>query len=264
MRFALLPILFACASLMTGCVITDDYVKFDSPVAANKQIRSFDEGSWDSERALIQTAEKAGNWPLVISVASDVVAKNPTNVAARVSLARAQTRSGDPTQALRTLSFITGVSTTPFQIERARALMALHDRAAALKILTPILENVKKDPSLLTFEERRSALALAAVAYAHEGKFGEADQIYEGLLAEADDPTVRYNYARSLLLEGRSEDAYRQLLPIMDAVPAARPTAVAALLKLGRESEARALLKGVISDEKIDALISAVRQGARK
>ena len=258
-----------CAALLlvpflTGCVITDDYVAFDSKVAPNRQVKTFDEGSWESERALIQAAETAGNWNTVISVANDVVAKNPTNVSARVALARAQTKTGDPTQALRTLSFITGVSTTPLQIELARALMALHDRKAALQILQPILATVEKDPTLLTFDERRTAQTLSAVAYAFEGKFGEADQLYEKLLAESDDATVRYNYARSLLLEGRAEDALAQLRPIMDVIPVARPTAVAALLKLGREPEARALLKGVIPDEKIDALMAAVHGGAQK
>ncbi|WP_456118710.1 hypothetical protein [Sutterella wadsworthensis] len=69
-----------------------------------------------------------------------------------------------------------------------------------------------------------------------------------------------YNYARSLYLEGRAEDSLAQLQPIIDQVPAAKPAAVAALMKLGRENDVRRLLKGELDDEKIEELISAIKE----
>ena len=77
---------------------------------------------------------------------------------------------------------------------------------------------------------------------------------------ELDNPIIRYNYARSLYLEGRAEDSLAQLQPIIDQVPAAKPAAVAALMKLGRENDVRRLLKGELDDEKIEELISAIKE----
>ena len=67
-------------SVLSGCVVTNDYVAFDSKAAPNPQVQNFDANSWASERAVILAAEKTNNWPTVISVANDVIAKNPTNV----------------------------------------------------------------------------------------------------------------------------------------------------------------------------------------
>lgn len=47
---------------------------------------------------------------------------------------------------------------------------------------------------------------------------------------------------------------------IIDQVPAAKPAAVAALMKLGRENDVRRLLKGELDDEKIEELISAIKE----
>ena len=106
----------------------------------------------------------------------------------------------------------------------------------------------------------RSAKSLAAVAYSMSKNYAAADKLYEELLAELDNPIIRYNYARSLYLEGRAEDSLAQLQPIIDQVPAAKPAAVAALMKLGRENDVRRLLRGELDDEKIEELISAIKE----
>lgn len=251
----------AATALLSGCVVTNDYVGFDTKAAPNTQVKHFDENSWASERAVILAAEKTNNWPTVISVANDVIAKNPTNVEARVYLARALTKTGDPAQALRVLNFVTGVDTSQMRIERARALLTMGDAAGTLKILSPMIDlqstNAPKD---LSAQNLRTARSLAAVAYSLDKKFAQADALFESLLAELDNPTIRYNYARSLYLEGRPQDSLEQLRPIMDEIPAARPAAVAALMKLGREDDARALLKGHLEPAKIDQLITAIKE----
>ena len=248
-------------SVLSGCVVTNDYVAFDSKAAPNPQVQNFDANSWASERAVILAAEKTNNWPTVISVANDVIAKNPTNVEARVHLARALTKTGDPAQALRVLNFVTGVDTSEMRIERARALLTMGDAASTLKILSPMIdlraENAPKD---LSAQNLRTARSLAAVSYSMEKKFAQANALFESLLAELDNPTIRYNYARSLYLEGRAQDSLEQLRTIMDVIPAARPAAVAALMKLGREADARLLLQGHLEPAKIDELIAAIKQ----
>ena len=122
-----------------------------------------------------------------------VIAKNPTNVEARIYLARAFTKTGDPRQALRVLSFISGVDTAELRIERARALIALTDYEEAVKLLKPLTDG--SDLQKLSAEDRRSAKSLAAVAYSMSKNYAAADKLYEELLAELDNPIIRYNYA---------------------------------------------------------------------
>ena len=224
--------LLLCSALLSGCVVTNDYIAFDSKAAPSPQIKRYDGNEWASERAVMVAAEKTNNWQTVISVGNDVIAKNPTNVEARIYLARAFTKTGDPRQALRVLSFISGVDTAELRIERARALIALTDFEEAVKLLKPLTDG--SDLQKLSAEDRRSAKSLAAVAYSMSKNYAAADKLYEELLAELDNPIIRYNYARSLYLEGRAEDSLAQLQPIIDQVPAAKPAAVAALMKLGR------------------------------
>ena len=244
--------LLLCSALLSGCVVTNDYIAFDSKAAPSPQIKRYDGNEWASERAVMVAAEKTNNWQTVISVGNDVIAKNPTNVEARIYLARAFTKTGDPRQALRVLSFISGVDTAELRIERARALIALTDFEEAVKLLKPLTDG--SDLQKLSAEDRRSAKSLAAVAYSMSKNYAAADKLYEELLAELDNPIIRYNYARSLYLEGRAEDSLAQLQPIIDQVPAAKPAAVAALMKLGRENDVRRLLKGELDDEKIEEL----------
>lgn len=250
--------LLLCSALLSGCVVTNDYIAFDSKAAPSPQIKRYDGNEWASERAVMVAAEKTNNWQTVISVGNDVIAKNPTNVEARIYLARAFTKMGDPRQALRVLSFISGVDTAELRIERARALIALTDFEEAVKLLKPLTDG--SDLQKLSAEDRRSAKSLAAVAYSMSKNYAAADKLYEELLAELDNPIIRYNYARSLYLEGRAEDSLAQLQPIIDQVPAAKPAAVAALMKLGRENDVRRLLKGELDDEKIEELISAIKE----
>lgn len=129
--------LLLCSALLSGCVVTNDYIAFDSKAAPSPQIKRYDGNEWASERAVMVAAEKTNNWQTVISVGNDVIAKNPTNVEARIYLARAFTKTGDPRQALRVLSFISGVDTAELRIERARALIALTDFEEAVKLLKP-------------------------------------------------------------------------------------------------------------------------------
>lgn len=245
------------ASLLSGCVVTNDYVAFDSKAAPNKAVQRFDADEWASEKAVMLAAEKTSNWQTVISVGNDVIAKNPTNVEARIMLARAFTKTGDPRQAMRVLSFISGVDTAPLRIERARALIALSSFSDAVAILKPLTDG--SDLTDLSSEDRRTAKSLAAVAYSMSRNYTEADRLYEELLAELDNPVIRYNYARSLYLEGRAQESLEQLQPIINTVPAAKPAAIAALMKLGRENDVRRLLKGQLADDKIEELIAAVK-----
>ncbi len=254
--------LLLCSALLSGCVVTNDYIAFDSKAAPSPQIKRYDGNEWASERAVMVAAEKTNNWQTVISVGNDVIAKNPTNVEARIYLARAFTKTGDPRQALRVLSFISGVDTAELRIERARALIALTDFEEAVKLLKPLTDG--SDLQKLSAEDRRSAKSLAAVAYSMSKNYAAADKLYEELLAELDNPIIRYNYARSLYLEGRAEDSLAQLQPIIDQVPAAKPAAVAALMKLGRENDVRRLLKGELDDEKIEELISAIKEKTKR
>lgn len=255
----LVPALSAvfAASLLSGCVVTNDYIAFDTKAAPNKAVQRFDADEWASEKAVMLAAEKTSNWPTVISVGNDVIAKNPTNVEARIMLARAFTKTGDPRQAMRVLSFITGVDTAPLRIERARALIALKSFSDAVAILRPLTDGT--DLAKLSSEDRRTAKSLAAVAYSMSRNYTEADRLYEELLAELDNPVIRYNYARSLYLEGRAQESLEQLQPIINTVPAAKPAAIAALMKLGREDDVRRLLKGQLADDKIEELIAAVK-----
>lgn len=243
--------------LLSGCVVTNDYIAFDTKAAPNRAIERFDADEWASEKAVMLAAEKTSNWQTVISVGNDVITKNPTNVEARIMLARAFTKTGDPRQAMRVLNFITGVDTAPLRIERARALIALRSFPEAVAILKPLTDGT--DLTKLSPEERRSAKSLAAVAYSMSRNYTEADRLYEELLAELDDPVIRYNYARSLYLEGRAQESLEQLRPIINTVPAAKPAAIAALMKLGREDDVRRLLKGQLADDKIEELIAAVK-----
>lgn len=88
--------LLLCSALLSGCVVTNDYIAFDSKAAPSPQIKRYDGNEWASERAVMVAAEKTNNWQTVISVGNDVIAKNPTNVEARIYLARAFTKTGDP------------------------------------------------------------------------------------------------------------------------------------------------------------------------
>ena len=83
--------LLLCSALLSGCVVTNDYIAFDSKAAPSPQIKRYDGNEWASERAVMVAAEKTNNWQTVISVGNDVIAKNPTNVEARIYLARAFT-----------------------------------------------------------------------------------------------------------------------------------------------------------------------------
>ena len=176
--------LLLCSALLSGCVVTNDYIAFDSKAAPSPQIKRYDGNEWASERAVMVAAEKTNNWQTVISVGNDVIAKNPTNVEARIYLARAFTKMGDPRQALRVLSFISGVDTAELRIERARALIALTDFEEAVKLLKPLTDG--SDLQKLSAEDRRSAKSLAAVAYSMSKNYAAADKLYEELLMDSE------------------------------------------------------------------------------
>ena len=176
--------LLLCSALLSGCVVTNDYIAFDSKAAPSPQIKRYDGNEWASERAVMVAAEKTNNWQTVISVGNDVIAKNPTNVEARIYLARAFTKTGDPRQALRVLSFISGVDTAELRIERARALIALTDFEEAVKLLKPLTDG--SDLQKLSAEDRRSAKSLAAVAYSMSKNYAAADKLYEELLMDSE------------------------------------------------------------------------------
>jgi Tfp pilus assembly protein PilF len=139
-------------------------------------------------------------------------------------------------------------------IELARAELSLGGQTQkALARLDAALS------SGLSPELERAARKLKAIGEDLEGRHGEAQKIYAQLLIEKDEPSVRFNYGRSLLASRRYSEAVAALRPILDEprLAQARVVAAAALASQNDKRAAKSLLESYLPAEDIDRLLGA-------
>ncbi|MDO4937214.1 MAG: tetratricopeptide repeat protein [Sutterellaceae bacterium] len=240
---------------LSGCVAIGP-----NGIEANDTIRSYDQNSWQSNKALLRAAEESGNYELMVNTARNVVTRSPENQEARVFYAKALTKSGDAEQALRTLTSVDGKSFPGAHLEKARAMIALGDTAGALSELARFDETMASEKGAPVDAQtktqlQRDALKLEAVAASLSGSFTKAQAIFESLMQEKDEPDVRFNYARTLLFIGKSQEALNLLQPIVGALPQAKFAAAVALIQLNRKTEARELLRTDMDDVAFEKLL---------
>ncbi len=239
---SLLAALLLCL-LCAGCSTTS-YSLHGNPI-------SLDE-TWDSRLRVIKAAEAAGTLDMALTAARKELDERPENAEARVIMARLQTRSGRPDQALAVLEPLKGAPSPESRVEEARALLAQDRPGEAKGILTAVTQS---NPSAVT---TREANKLVAICTDLEGNHPSAQNMYKALLAERDEVGVRYNLGRSLLAGKQYAEAAATLMPLVDiqALPQARLAAAAALAKSNRKQEAAGLLQGHMPQEQIDRLLA--------
>lgn len=253
-RLSAFALAAAAALVLSGCVAMGP-----NGVEANETIQTYDQNSWQSNKALLRAAEESGNYELMVNTARNVVTRSPENQEARVFYAKALTKSGDAEQALRTLTTVEAKRFPGAYIEKARAMVSLGDTAGALGQLAHFDQTVAQKDSTLDAQTKkalqRDALKLEAVSASVSGNFTKAQTIFEGLLQEKDEPDVRFNYARTLLFTGKAEPALKLLQPIVGGLPQAKFAAAVALIELGRKDEARELLRSEMDDAAFEKLL---------
>ena len=240
--------------VLSGCSILGNAPK---GLEANQSIKEYDETSWESNRAVLIAAEQSQNYELMLATGREVIAKDPSNALARIYTARAMTRTGDPSQALRTLSYIEKIDKYPEAVlEKARAQISLGAYADASSSLEALYKTLYKNNDEDERELFRETKKLLAVSKALNRDFPASFNVFEELLAENDEPTVRYNYARALMFNNDYAKAYETLKPIIERYPKAKNAAAAALIKLGQIDKARAVLGKDISDDDFNNLLA--------
>lgn len=250
LKFGILLPALGLMMLSSGCTLlapADAY-------KANQSIKSFDANRWDSTVSVLRAAESAGNLEAVLATGQDFLVRHPNHVEARVFVARALTRTGDPEQALRTLNFILPErQTDACRLEAARAKLAMNDTLGAKKTLDRLVKAhpLPEDgtaPDTFTMNVHK----LAAVQDAANGDWDKAERAFAQLLGIANDKEIRYNWARVKLFTNDPEGAWRLLEPLVANHENVRPMAAVALYRAGHKARARALLKDRIEPAVLD------------
>lgn len=252
-RFVFLVPLIALT--LSGCVAMGP-----DGLQANKTIQSYDQNSWQSNKALLRAAEESGNYELMVSTARNVVTRSPGNQEARIYYAKALTKSGDAEQTLRILTPVEASRYPSAHIEKARAMVSLGDTAGALKELSDFdlafaSESARQTDAQTRAQLQRESLKLKAVTASLTSDFSTARSLYEKLMQEKDEPDVRFNYARTLLFTDKPKEALNLLQPLIGVMPQAKFAAAVAMIELGQTKEARNLLNNDIDDAGFDKLL---------
>lgn len=206
--------------------------------------------SWESNRAIMLAAMASDNPAIVLSTGQKELEARPDNVEARTMVAQVQTRLGQPKQALLTLDPVQSSTEPSVKLELARARLALGHPEQAVPFLNEVAAT--ENAPLV-----REASKLLAVACDQQGRHAEAQKRYEALLASKNEPSVRYNYGRSLMLSNKNREAAAILLPMVDSpeFPQARLAAAAALARSNDKQGARNLLEGYLSQNEIERIL---------
>jgi thioredoxin-like negative regulator of GroEL len=207
--------------------------------------------SWAANEAIMSAAERTGNLEVGLAAGERELAARPDNDDARIMVARLQTRAGRPEMALRSLEGMSGEATPASLLELARAVLAsgsLDEAEAAI---------AGAEGAAATAEGQRSVKKLRAILEDLRGRHAEAQEIYESLLAERDEPQVRLNLGRSLLASKDYARSVSVLAPIIDSprFVQARFVAAAALAGGGDKARARGLLETHIPDSEIRRIL---------
>ncbi|MDR1046034.1 MAG: tetratricopeptide repeat protein [Candidatus Adiutrix sp.] len=245
MRIRIPWLLAGLCFLLPGCAAA----KLPDKPAVEELSRSMD--SWETNMIIIRAAEKSGNLDIALGTAKAEIAQRPDNQEGRLVLARLQTRTGQPEQAMITLESCARPGESSVLLEKARAGLALGLVPEAVEMLQRSKE--ADPPHSLIWEIDK----LSAVAADLSGDHDSAQNLYRALLGRQDDPGLRYNYGRSLISSGRYGQAVNILLPLVERVdmPQARVAAAAAMAKNKDVEGARNLLHGYMTDEDINRVL---------
>lgn len=259
-KIALVAALIPAMALLNGCAMTQQEY-----MTENESIRTYDEATWESNAAVMNAAESAGDYKLALATGKDFIVRNPNHVDARVQTARIMTLTGDAKQALRTLDFITPELMTPAgNIEKARAYLVLGSTDAAVNLLERLVRENPLEGENIADEQIRTMHKLYAVALSTNGRLDDARVVFEKLLTIADEPEVRYNYARTELFAGFPDRSFTLLRPIVGTFAPAKPAAAMALWRLGRQEESRALIQGTVDEAAFNEWIKKYPADAAK
>jgi Flp pilus assembly protein TadD len=166
-------------------------------------------------------------------------------------MARLQTISGLPEQALFTLEPLGQTPSPAYELEKARALL----RSGGTAESRPILESLAAPDQEAGI--RRSARKLLGICEDQDGNHKKAQEIFRQLLVEGEEPSIRYNLGYSLMTSNSYNDVLVVLKPLLDSPKylEARYLAAAALGRLRKNTEARGLLEGYLSEGEINRLL---------
>ena len=236
------------ALLMTGCASSHSTQRADANLA---QL----DNSWESNLRIIKAAEASGSVDVALNTALKELQTRPKNYEARIVAARLQTRKGRPKQALTLLEALSGPPSAESWLERGRALLAMEKISETGEALKNAVDT-KPSPAVM-----REVLKLQAICLDIAGKHNDAQGIYTDLLAEKDEPGVRYNLGRSFYASKKYSDAVTALMPIVEVklLPQARLLAAAAMVKSNDRQGARSLLEGQVPAAEIGKIIGGVR-----
>jgi Flp pilus assembly protein TadD len=206
---------------------------------------------WASNQAMMKAAEKSGNLEVALAAGARELLVRPNNREARIFLAKIQTRAGLLEQALFTLEPLQQDNTTEVKLEQARVLLAQGQTESALSIIDEALTRK------LELDSSRTARKLKAIGEDQSGRHPAAQAIYSQLLIELDEPTVRHNYAQSLLATKNYQQAVTVLKPLLDLPQFSRSrlVAAAALVKANDRQGARDLMEGHLPEAEINRLL---------
>jgi Flp pilus assembly protein TadD len=237
-----------CCVLAAGCSVRQ-------PVSGGAGLRKTVD-TWETNRTIIRAAENSGNFDIALATATGEIAQRPDNREARITLARLQTKTGQPEQAVITLEAMAGDDSPEALLEMGRARLALDRVDEAVDLLDRALSRSAGRP--LT----REANKLRAVAADLRGRHDEAQNLYRTLLGEQDEIGVRYNYGRSLISSGKYSQAVGMLLPLVERyeLPQARVAAAAAMAKNKDEAGARNLLHGYMPEDDITRVLKGKKR----
>lgn len=193
-----------CLSTGCGAARTQQYsLKGENPLSRAD--------SWESNRAIMMAAMTSDNPAIVLSTGQKELEVRPDNVEARTMVAQVQTRLGQPgNRPWLTLDPVQLSAEPGVKLELARARLALGHPEQAVPLLNEVAAT--ENAPLV-----REASKLLAVACDQQGRHAEAQERYEALLASKNEPSVRYNYGRSLMLSNRNREAAAILLPMADS-----------------------------------------------
>ncbi|MDR2444267.1 MAG: hypothetical protein LBE31_12215 [Deltaproteobacteria bacterium] len=207
--------------------------------------------SWEANRAIMKAAENSGNLEIGLQTGQKELDSRPDNAEARIMMARLQTISGLPEQALFTLEPLEAKPTPAYELEKARALLRRGLTAESRPLLEGLLA-VNLDPMT-----QRAVRKLMAICEAQDGQHQKAQEIFRQLLVEREEASVRFNLGYSLMASNKYQDVVIVLKPLLDTPQfvEARYLAAAALGRLHNTKEARGLLEGYLSDAEINRLL---------
>jgi Flp pilus assembly protein TadD len=199
----------------------------------------------------MKAAEKSGNLEVALTTGSRELEIRPDNREARLLLSRLQTRAGLLDQANYTLEPLAGDQTAAYKLELARIFLAKGETQPANSLLNEVAQ-IK-----LSAEENRTTRKLQAISQDQSGNHSQAQELYNQLLIEQEESSVRHNYGQSLLASKNYTQAAAVLKPLLDLpqFTKSRVVAAAAMAKSNNSRGARDLLEGFLPESEINRLL---------